>query len=425
MRSLKIRIWLKVKGGALYYSIFIMLLLSMLSLLLLSYFQLSFKEDAIFYKQSELIENLKSAVTLISCKPDLINEGVTSDLDVFNDGSSIVSVSHEPWGMLHKLTLTTSWRKLSAQRAVLMAGKEESRCALWMPDRKKYVSLVGKSYVNGDCYLSELGLRKGNAEGRYFEGNYLHKGEMKVSTEQMPLMRNNKLNYLFNYLDGRKNTSDSIVSYQAIKKNAVVRQSFKAKTLFIESPNRLVLKKNTFSGNVILFTPDTIEIWPSAKIFDAILFAKVIVFKSGCENRIQAFASNSLNIETGCKFSFPSIVGCISHTSNSNVNIKENVVLNGAVINYSQQPEEVKSKLTIGKGSMLYGKFYVNGDVAFNGSIFGSLYCDRFVFSTPRAFYENFIIDAVIDESKLPAQHASFCLEGENVFKYKEVKLCN
>jgi hypothetical protein len=135
---------------------------------------------------------------------------------------------------------------------------------------------------------------------------------------------------------------------------------------------------------------------------------------------MQAVASKSMLIEKSCQLNYPSLIGVISQLPNATIAIREGTKINGGVICYSQRPKEGETKLKVDQNCLLVGKVYVNGDMDFKGQVIGSLYCDRFVHMTSRAFYENFMIDCSIDEGKLPDTYASFCITDE-INKYKEV----
>jgi hypothetical protein len=414
-----------IRGGALFYAIFLMLLLSVLSMLLLSYYELSFKEDFIFYKKKELDENVSSAIVKVSCQPEIVPVGVEKEIDLFGGGNSLVKVISERWGVLRKITAQASWKNLSGSQTYLLAEKEKKRSALWVPNRNNYISLVGNSYINGDCYMSELGLRKGNAEGRYFEGPYLHNGNLYKSTGTLPDLDHELVEYCFKYLENQTSLKDSTITYQDFKKNRELYHSFKSKTLLVRNAqSKFVLDKGNYQGNIMFFASDTIEVWPSIKLDDVLLLAKTIIFKSGFKGQVQAIAGRKLLIESDCKFNYPSFLTCFSKSPEAYVKIGERNWINGGVICFSSQSKESKTKLDLGSGSKIYGKVYVNGDLVFNkNSVYGSIYCNRFVYSTSRAFYENFIIDAGINEEELPNEYASFCV-GNELFKLKEVSLC-
>lgn len=414
----------RIRGGALYYAIFVMLFLSLLSVMLLSFFEYNYREDTLFSKQSELNDHLNSAITLLSCYPGKATPGTSQDIDLFDDGSVLVSVQSFRWGLLRKIKVKTGWKKITRQRIVLMAEKDKQLPALWMPNRQRYVSLVGKSFINGDCYLSELGLRKGNAEGRYFEGPYLHKGKIKKSDPTLPLLNAQTIKYFQEYFSGSQSNNDSLVSFGIIKRMKEIIHPFSEKSLLLRCPGRLILDNGRFEGNIIFATADTIEVWPTVQLKNVLLLANTIIVKAGFKGQLQAFASSNLDVEKDCDFSYPSFLGAIGINTEASLSVGENCRINGGLICVQNQELERPPLLTIGNESLVLGQVYVNGDISFSGAIHGGLICERFIMRTSRAFYENFMLDCSIDSSVLPEEYASFSVTGEP-FKLRETVLCN
>ena len=414
---------MRLKGGALYYAIFIMIVLSSIGFMLINFFELKFREDTLFYKSAELDDHLNSALHLVACQPDLVPVGASTSLDIFDDNSAIVSASCERWGLFRKLSFMSSWRTLKKEMVFIMAEKEKERPALWMPDKKKYVSLVGKSSVSGDCYMSELGLRKGNAEGRYFEGPFLHHGRLLKSGEVLPLLNEEFLRYIHNYFNGESTDRDSVASLQTIKQGEPLFQSFGQKTIVFRSNSKVILDNGMFNDNIIIQSSDTIEVWPGTVLNSIQLYARVIVFKEGFTGSLQAFANERLVVETGCQFKYPSMLSVLNFNGPSAMQFGAGSKLNGGIVVYTNSTKEGDASLSVAENCKLNGKVVVFGDVTLKSSITGSLYCDRFVHVTPRAFYENFMIDVDIDETKLPDEYASYCV-GNELYKLKQLQQC-
>ena len=402
----------RLKGGALYYAIFVMLILSMIGLMLLSYLELTFKEDALFYKTTKLEDDVDSAIELLCCQPELVTPGEKKEIDLYEDGESIVSIEVQRWGILRKAMVTAQWRTQTVSKTVLLSEKEKERIALWMPEHYRYVSLVGKSYINGNCYLSELGLRKGNAEGRYFEGPYLHKGKLNRSSKEMLTPDSQLLEYLERYSKGDFHVNDSVIPAKRGTSNDCAH-SFSSKTIVVNGGNAMHLTNGNFQGNVVLYARDSIVVNKGAMFDWPILISKVVVINPGFEGRLQVIADSIIKVGSNCNLKYPSFLMTLNRKPNVSVEIKDKSEIKGGIMVYSFNPEEGKTRLTLGKGTNVFGKAYVNGDISLAGNIIGSLYGDRFVLITPRAFYENFMVDCTIDESKLPKEFSSFCLDQE------------
>lgn len=420
----KIMLLSKIKGGALYYAIFIMMILGLISFLLLSYFELTNREDTIFYKTTELEDNIESAVTLISANPELLPIQGDVELDIFNNGEALVSIEVSRWGMLRRVVFNAGWKHVSLQKVLLMAEKEESRPALWMPERNRYISLVGKSKILGDAYISKLGMRRGNIEGRYFEGAELHDGRLFTGDVEIPQLKKELLTWITNYHAGDVSAGDSLVSFSSGITNSNLRQSFLNNTIVLQASGKIVLDKGSYSDNILIYTSDTIEVWPTIRLNEVILMADVIIFKQECEVQLQAFASKSLIVEDDCSFKYPSFIGTVGLQDTVLVDIGKGCSVNGGIICYSTKSQEGATYLSVDKGCEVTGTVYTNGDANVSTNIIGSLYCNRFVHRTPRAFYENFLIDCIIDEVSLPDEYASFSIT-DKISNLKVVRQCH
>ncbi len=420
---IKILLNTKLKGGALYYAIFIMIILGMLSIFFLSYFELSYREDMMLYKYEELNDNINSALVKISCFPEILPESGDFELDVFDDTEALIQLSTSRWGMMQKVIATANWKHINKSKVVLLAEQEKTHPALWMPERNRYLSLVGNSQLIGDIYLSELGVRSANIEGLYFEGNKLYEGNLHVSDDKLPQLNDEFVYWVHNYIEGNINDSDSVINFGSLKENYSLKRTFASNTLVLQSAKKISLELAEFNDNLIIVSSDTIEVWPSAALNDVVLIAEVIVFKKGFEGRLQAYAKQSMLVEDNCSFLYPSFIGALNSSPQVEVTIGDGFRISGGVICFSQKPEEDKTITTIENAKEIIGKIYTNGDINIKGKVTGGLYCNRFIYQTPRAFYENFMIDLIIDAHSLPESFASFCV-GKEREKLKIVRRC-
>jgi|WetSurMetagenome_2_1015567.scaffolds.fasta_scaffold14737_3 hypothetical protein len=408
-----------INGGALYYAIFVMLILNMIGMMLLTYFELTFKEDAIFYKRNSLEDDVNSAIELLSCQPALVSPGENKEIDLYSDDENIVNVEVQRWGALRKATVKARWRTQTLSRTVLFCEKEKARVALSMPERHQYISLVGQSYINGDCYLSELGLRKGNAEGKYFEGPYLNKGKIYKSENEIVKPDALFLKYMKRYCNGEFNINDSIINVNR-DSTGEYSQPFSGKTLIVNCGSSIKLSSGKYLGNIILYARDSIVISKGAEFDWPVLVSKEVIIKSGFSGRLQVMAGSKIKVGLACDLKYPSFLMTINDKPDVGIDVEEKTEIKGGLMVFSFNPEERKTNMTIGKETNVYGKVYTNGDITLNGNIIGSIYCSRFVKTTSVSFYENFMFDCSIDEGKLPEEFSSFCLAKE-LFKLRVV----
>lgn len=413
----------KVRGGALYYALFVMLILSSSGLLIVSLLDINRKEEVLFYKQVELKDLIESARTYVASNPACLFEREEGfSLDVFGDDKSVVHVERHPWGFMHKLTFFSKWKKVQRRETSLLAGRDENKIALWMPDRRHYLSLVGESFIKGDCFLSVQGVRAGTVDGRHFEGTCLHKGKSYVSQGEIPRLRSEIIDLIDTYLLAPLSKGDSIISYDHLGSHRNLIHPFDKQTLVVYTQGDMIIDRGSFVGNMIMISTKRIEVWPTATIKDCILISPQIVIKDGFVGRGQFLANNHITVGRECVLNYPSFVAAISHSHQVSVSIGEETSLKGAAVCYSLNPPiEDKPLMKTEHSSIVFGKLYTNGDFDIGGNVKGGVICDRFVHKTPRAFYENFIVDCSIDALVLPNDFASFCL-GEIPYELEEVQ---
>ncbi len=78
--------------------------------------------------------------------------------------------------------------------------------------------------------------------------------------------------------------------------------------------------------------------------------------------------------------------------------------------------------LRLEKETELYSQIYSNGYVELKGSVFGSVVCAKFSLRSNSSLYDNHLLNATIDISKLPKDFVGFRLLKEeskfDILKY-------
>ena len=116
---------------------------------------------------------------------------------------------------------------------------------------------------------------------------------------------------------------------------------------------------------------------------------------------MQAFATDSLLVGSNVDLEYPSSLGLIQLNKSEQhhfISVGEESVVDGAVIAYQLEYDfRNPIKVSMQKASIVKGYAYINGLVELKGSIFGTLYCNRFSLKTPSTVYENHLLNATID----------------------------
>lgn len=411
-----------LRGGALYYAVVVILVLSLFSAGFILLNRLWFHENTLFLKNTALNDNLDSAAEWLKVQPAIVKPGETKALDIFGD-SSMVSVEAKTWGLLRLIKSSARWNNLIIQRTALYAGISNQRQALYLSDNNKFLSLVGKCVIKGDCSLPALGIRAGEMDGGTFIGKTMIDGKIFQSENALPEISKDLLQPWQGYWDKVFNATDSVVSIMDMRQHPVSTASFNSPTTVIDCGKSARLQDVSLSGNILVVAMDTLTILSSAHLKDILVFAKTIIVDNGVKGNFQLFAQQHISIGENCILQYPSFLVCLAKQPVAKVTIGKNSTVLGGMLIDSKTDHLLSNRLEMLEGTQLTGTIYVNGEVGFVGQIDGSLYCNQFFIDTPRAFYENFLKDAVINSQSARARYGSFAINGAPD-QLKFVKLC-
>ena len=105
--------------------------------------------------------------------------------------------------------------------------------------------------------------------------------------------------------------------------------------------------------------------------------------------------------------------------------LNENDTISGNLFAYKKQNDVLKQAgLVISEKSVVYGHIYSNGYVDLKGTVDGSLMCNKIVLKTASSVYENHLLNAVIDATRLSKYYVGINLVDESNVK-KVVKWLN
>ena len=421
-KQLKRESGLRLKGGALYFAILVLLLLSVLSSFFILLERLWNEEDVQYIKNVELNDQIDSAAEWLHADPSLVQPGETKELTLFED-SVPVAISVRSWGMLRIANYRTQWHRMVKDYTELLAADDKPTYALYLTDQNKYLSLVGQSSLVGDCKLPHLGIRSGNIRGRTFEGEKLVDGTVSPSDTRLPALSEHFQEFAAAYLNGDFTKQNSVIALSKVERNGLHQFSFHHKTCVINCGGSAYLDNVQLEGNAIVLARDTLIVSSGAKLTNTILIARVIQMEDKVTGRFQAFATKEITVGKDCRLNYPSFLVCLNNHTIGKISLGKNSTVIGGVVLDGKNEEHKNNLLFLDEDDHLAGTVYVNGDVHFIGRIDGRLYCNRFIIDTPRAFYENIIVDGIIDNTSIPASFGSFSVSNQP-FQLKQVAVC-
>ncbi|MCF8457038.1 MAG: hypothetical protein K9H62_14000 [Bacteroidales bacterium] len=390
----------KLKAGTLAYTITIALVVFLLLIFFISFF---FLNNILFegINQNQKIELcLESNINLLLADPEFLEK---NKFNYLSDNE--IEFHHEvkDWGVYKILIATAGNSKIKQEQLVLFGIKNPIiNKALYLCNFKNGISLSGKSKIVGDCYLPELGIRRGSIEGQPYTGQDLVYGTINTSEENMPAINSTLLNSM--YLDFKNEAKQRSNTFNSIPDT--LTNTFKVDPIRLFSKDPITLN-NSLSGNIVIVSEKSIVIEEAAHIQDVIIYAPYIRVEPGFKGTLQLYARDSIRIGKGVKLNYPSIVSLQTQADfDSWVIIESEADVRGDVYMWHRGSAK-KCKLTISKDAYVSGSVYCAGKVSHSGNVFGYLQCKSFELISSTSKYENHLLNAVIDASKLPEAYVS------------------
>lgn len=414
-----------LKAGALFYSIVISVIIGIVSASVILLSGLSAEEFQRSASMNDLHLNAASGLNLLLSKQSLLAENEKKSIDLFGKGCDSVELERKYWGAF-EIVISRAFRRGQEVSRIAQAGffpdSTDNYC-LYLPDQNKPLAVCGKTEIRGTAFLPEAGVKRAYIEGQSYSGNSLVYGETRRSKKDLPPFNKELLERISSLPDlPEAENNDGFGD-----KKSLCNSFLKDPVVFSE-PDVMTLDGN-YSGNIIFLSKKMIIVGSQAVMKDVIVFAPKIIIKSGFKGNLQAFAFDSIIVEEDVTLAYPSVLGIVQGKnpfSGSAVIMNKNDTLSGNIFAYGidQPASQKKVAVSIAEKAVVYGQVYSAGFADIKGSIFGSLLCKNILLSTSSSVYENHLLNAVIDRSRLPAGYVGINLLEESDYK-KVVKWLN
>lgn len=381
-----------VKAGALYFSIVIAFLIAVLSasiIMLAAHYHNSYLREVRF---GRLNANMNSAMRLVLADTTL-KQGMHK-IDLFGDEVDSVHLHKDRWGVYELIVLKTFVLQDTLVKNFL-TGKLAEPEALYLRDEDRPLAISGDTRITGNIRIPKAGLKKSYAEGKPYSGDEMvYKGKAAYSERTNETLDGDVIEELLERLR-QPMKGDQL-------EGALMRVPFDGETKFILLPSDGRLTDVSISGKVILFSDSAVVIERSAKLNGVQVFAPYINVMDGAELNGQFFATDSISIGNGSRFSYPSVIGLLQEDTgktSGQVNFGSHVQVEGIVFSYGKQLGPLQQAINFGKDNLIHGEVYSTGIVKLEKGvqIKGKVSCSRFMMKTPTTLYENFLIDVKLN----------------------------
>lgn len=406
----------KVKGGALYYVIFVVFVLSVIvSLFLLqrgTSLKLVRQEIAYFSR----VDDLNSALTLYLSDAETYQRDSSVSMVLFEDSTRRVEITRASHGLLDLITANNDYRGKELSKTLLVGKNpfDGDSIALWVPDGRQALYASGSTIINGNAVIPAKGMQRASIEGKPLKRADPVNGRISRSSTSLPALAPDILKKIRNVQEYDYLLT---VSYDISRLyQASIHRPLSKEMLWYSSEGDFQISGIEVEGRFGFVTPGTILIKKDAYLKGVLVSASRIVVEDGFEGELQLFARDSMVIGKGCTLGFPSVV-CLSSDQVNNLflEVGEASILEGTLIVNQENLSSEKPFLSINDEALVVGQVYHQGTIELFGEIHGSLYCEGFYMKTKRAYYENHLLDNVIDFHKLPGMFVSLdLLQGYN-----------
>lgn len=379
-----------VKAHSLLYAIYICLIVSIICGALLFFSNLYGQLNLYYNLQEELYIQNQSTVNFALGNHEKEQEPIQDEKSGIT-GSYII----KPYGLLNLLLANSETNKDTVQSAHFIGLYTKDKTALFLANFSKPLTYTGTVKLIGDNLLPSTYIETAYINNK--PNQLLIDGKNTVSENQLPEINFN-FKKTFNGIHAEKT---NLVEVEKPKDSLYYNSFFNTTKEIYLSP---IVSNMIFKGNFILRSKDSLHIKKNTVLEDVILIAPKITFESGFKGTVQAFATESIELEHNVILNYPSVVCIYNETGNdSKIRIKKESTITGAVVLFGNSNEMIdKNSIQIDEDGLLFGDIYCTGKLFLKSKVYGSVYTNRLFYKTESALYDNTISDIEINAKKRP-----------------------
>lgn len=182
------------------------------------------------------------------------------------------------------------------------------------------------------------------------------------------------------------------------------------------SEKEITLTNKSYEGNMVIVSDKSVLVRSDCKMKDIIVYAPEVEIEAGFKGNLQVFSTGSITVGENVVLAYPSVIGSIipNNGNVATVTINPGAEIYGAVFAYQEKMNKKNPLiLSIENGAVVKGSVYANGTVQLKGSVYGNLTCDKFSLKTRSGVYDNHLLNATIDQSRLSKHYIGINLVGK------------
>lgn len=358
------------------------------------------------FRFERLQHNLHSGMERLLANTDsTLSEG--KSIDLYNDEQDSLLIQKYPWGM-YDVGIVKAYKLQDTICSIFTIARTVDSakwCALYLADEDRPLGVTGKTLIEGDAWLPAADVKSTYVDGKQYEGpKNIISGKTSRSKAILPELDKQKIQQIRDQF-GRLNTP-----YNGTEINGIMTVPYDQNEKRINISKRLLtLTKGNIGGHVVICSDSTVIIDSTMQLHNVLIFAKTIEVKNGFKGSCQLFATDSIAIGKRCRFDYPSAAGIVRPDLYKvqvpvQIRLGNGTVFNGSLFTYEKQPDVLKPVIELGDGAQVSGQIYTPGYVRLSekgNKIYGSVFCNRFLYRTAFSTFENYLINATISSKKL------------------------
>ena len=408
----------KLNGGALYVSILVSIIIGVVLTFFILISQYNQRNVTVYTQLTQLHYNLKSAFQIAQSAYFTPEQNYTWIKNQENDDS--IRVKKLNWGAYLLISAETKNRHQYLSQAGIYGTYMSSDTGLLISDNSRPVGLSGNIVFKSNCYLPKAGIKPAYIEGQSYVSSSQNTSYIKQSPYQIPHLTESVYSGLKEQLSNFNFNLDSSVKTLP----ETYSQSFNHKTIVCQTSTTL-LNRVHLSNNIKLIA-ENIEVDSSAHLNNILLVCKKARFKKGFKGKIHVIASDSISMEQGCEFNYPSSFVLLADEGETNaikyIQFNKNCSFFGGILAVSKNSGNANDQKVFVKlhaESEVNGFIYSSDYIHLEGLVNATVIANKLLLKTPSAVYENHLLSCEIN----PKKHSSM-LAVPLVFNERAKLLC-
>jgi hypothetical protein len=364
--------------------------------------------------RQRLSRNCQSALNYLLAQPDNFPPATQVMLDLYQQSNDSVAITRKQWGV-YDVAIIQAFTGFHVSRKAAMLGvrlSPSSRFALYLCDEQKPLTIAGDTRLRGDCFLPKAGVKTTYINKIGYSGDQLVYGNISESNLMLPELNAELVNNLKSLIIAPFSSPGYMLRQEDFLADSMSHSFFEPETYYFHSYEPILIK-NALRGNIIIHSDTRVVIDSWAALEDVLVIAPYIHVRNGFKGKMQAFASDTIIVESGCEFDYPSALGVVSEKENGFLHLDHRIKFNGLI--FMEGSMDYHNRLlNIPESTVITGQVYANSMVDHKGQVWGSMACKMFRFKTPSINEENYLFHAVVDHTKLPSAYLGSVLLSQN-----------